>query len=419
MQWLTYLQEQTGIQVHDSQRAYLPETSTILPLKVHDDDDAAPATKSSVQPSIPSDLDLDGNVNTISYAGHRMFDDDENDSLSFLSDPQAPTNELTRANNLMQEKFESWAHYSSRALSLVQTLPATFEEMVVRRFAEGIFQTVQRKQCQQWLELKGWTWDNVGSFGSVSSQVPQAPGSNIAPSVELSAGYSKRMGLLLEQKRSTTRRTSNTLAGLPPGHNEKCATMPLRRSQRLMEKSIRIAMDDAAKIPVAFESHVLGGKIRKNIPTPTLQKRKGKYCPKEALRASGEKVNKHLEATAVQTPAATKDNKADGGEGEAQLPAMCNDNEEIGQRQSQQGPPVGNSKKPRGRVTCVPRLVPQKRAPTETASESSSDEGYLYQQPIKRNEASEMPVTKHRCVERRLPLPPPPEIPILSTSSDG
>ncbi|KIW19627.1 hypothetical protein PV08_00200 [Exophiala spinifera] len=419
------LQEHTGIQVHDSQRTYLPERSANPALNPHHD----AATKPAVQSSIPSDLDLDENVNTVSYAGHRILSVDDNDSLSFLSECRAPANELTRANNLTQEKFESWEHYYSRAHSLVQALPATFEEMVVRRFADGLFKTVQRKQCRQWLELKGWTWENVDSFGDISSQIPEAPSSTLAPSAEISARYSKKMGPLLEKKRSTAKRASNAPGRVPTGNNDT-RMMPLRRSQRLIEKGNRTAMEAAEK-PAKSESQVLGDSYRKNMSISSSQKRKAlkekASGPKQGRghestktgRASGGKDTGHAKAIAGHNPAVTRAQGIDDGMEEAQSPAGCKENERVGQRSCQQEPTKGNSKQPRGGISCVPRLVPQKRALTGAASESSGDEGYLYEQRIKHNNAQEMPVTKHRRVAHRLPLPPPPEIPILSTSSEG
>ncbi|KAK6371665.1 hypothetical protein LTS17_008917 [Exophiala oligosperma] len=420
------VEEHLGLQVHDSQATYLPEMPTNPPLNAHRD----AAVKPAVQPSIPSDLDLDENVNTVSYAGHRVFGVDENDSLSFLSEPRAPADELTKANNLMQERFESWEHYYSRALRLVQTLPATFEEMVVRRFAEGIFQTVQRKQCQQWLELKGWAWENVGSFGSISSQVPPTPNSNNAGSVEISARYSKKVELLLGQGGLAKWRMSNTLANVPTENKEKPATVSLRRSQRLIEKDNRIAME-TAKGSIDSGSQVMGGKFQKNIPDSRLQKRTGQkrnapvseqygtLRPKETHFASRKNDNRHLKATAGQNAAAARGRGPDDEEGKAQSTAMCKDTESIGPGSSEQGPTGGNRKKPRGHVRHLPRLVPQKRVFSKASNESSGDEGYLYEQPVKNNDAHEMPAAKCRRVERRLPLPPPPEIPIVSTSSDG
>lgn len=66
----------------------------------------------------------------------------------------------------------------------------------------------------------------------------------------------------------------------------------------------------------------------------------------------------------------------------------------------------------------LPQLVPQKRPVKDITDDSSDDAGHLYGHGRAKRVVNEehAPLKKRR--EQRLPLPPPPEIPILSTSSE-
>ena len=134
-----------------------------LPVLPHD------VPQEEEQVTIAEDLDLDVNANDLSCAGHQCDEIEESDSLNLLPQPEMQATQLAKISLLRQGRFESWEQYYSQGSSLVEALPDTFEEMVVRKFADGIFQKTHRKQCQQWLQLKGWDWANVATFGDLWS----------------------------------------------------------------------------------------------------------------------------------------------------------------------------------------------------------------------------------------------------------
>ena len=116
------------------------------------------------------DIDLDQNVTLMSYAGNLTRTIAEDAGVSTL-DLEAPRQGFTRAelDGLRQGRFQSWETYLHRGQALLAKMPRREESHVVERFVNGMYSEAQRQQCYQCLDLNGWTWDSVASFGFSST----------------------------------------------------------------------------------------------------------------------------------------------------------------------------------------------------------------------------------------------------------
>lgn len=361
--------------------------------------------------------------------------------MRFLPEPEVPASELAKINTLKQKRFENWAEYYSVGQSLRTSLPDSFEEAIVRRFVEGIFEEKHRRQCQQWLESRGWTWENVTSFNDMFSQNPERFEPSSGSDRGIVSLYSEKIGHIVQEKREQVEERvegNSTLKKPAPKGRSNAPRRPLRRSQRLVEKETQRETARAEHISLLKgaepgkghpKKEGAKGELRpqrraKRAPIPhslTTQQpgpdgvgagdatRVGDTRARHQAKVKGEGIQLR-EAVTGKTGGRGKRKAV--AESVAKIPTAQPLQVTHPRLQMREGEDVLRHNYP------LPQLVPQKRPVTDTLEDSSDDVGHLYRHGrAKRLVNEELPGTKRRR-EQRLPLPPPPEIPILSTSSE-
>jgi hypothetical protein len=436
-----------SVQVLDSQQHNHREASCISPahadrLKVHH----------GPHETVPDDLDLDANADMISYAGHHQYFPNKNDSLNMLPPSTAGATQLARIKTLRQRRFDEWTSYYDQGLRLLKSLPNNFEETVVRNFAGGIFNESHKKQCQEWLDANGWTWTNVTTFGDLCSQV--LANNAIQPVGHKQALSSpprqmEDMPATARAKHRTERPTDIKMAQKP---NTRRATgeEPLRRSQRLVEKDRLHTSSHEIPAPVAKAVHPtkanppnssahasdLSSNTRLRAKSEALAKKK-KPQPNVAEDKQVPRVQQHqaedgsaklrvadvnLETAVTRQLSALSTRKRDADLIRAVHPKK---------RLKSEKDKTGNLKDVKSRVLSA------KQEGAKVAGESSDDEGFLYKanyaDNLKSSRAGDVlrkrrsaklcddgAQRQHRTArkQQRLPLPPPPEIPILPTTDE-
>lgn len=389
--------------------------------------------------TVPDDLDLDANANTISYAGHHYHPSKEIDTLQELPRPGVPASQLARIKTLKQRRFDDWEYYSSQAQRLIETLPDEFEETIVRNFTEGIFKNSHRDQCRQWLDLKGWSWENVISFGDLCSQVlaanVQDPIDDLTGTAKLSRGVgeipvgraesgqtgypvisrkTKGSGLRttrVGKQHSVVRESSDTSAttqhhsgiqqgpgpenfhpgkGLPSGpavRKAKTRGIPQRVRSRT-----QLSFEDIDELSLDIDDLRSFNKTKHQGRSLEYNKSCQKTMPVKTVR-------RKRTADALEIIQSPMEEKTEG-------------------RLSKRGKPELK----RG-VKCDildSRIEPMtaKRMVLEHEAHSSDDAEYLFERdPVKQHPETAGFRRKGHTM-RRLPLPPPPEIPILPSSNE-
>ena len=327
-----------------------------------------------------------------------------------MPEPQAPASELAKMNTLQQGRFEGWTEYYLKAQKLKDALPDSFEETIVRIFVEGIFQEIQRKQCRHWLDSKDWTWDNITSFKDMLSQGPEPSDTSIESEGAHVSLYSESIGRIVKEREESRKgvRRSGVLKKLGKKQHLDAATEPLRRSQRLIERETQIA--HTAHVSLLNEP-----KPRK--PAAKRKRDQQEHQPVSNTMGNTDKLG-NLAAEANEERAVQQTR----AQVEAKDQATSTSMKKMVTTQPLQRTNSRLEKREvdgvRHRDQPLPQLVPQKRPLKRTVDDSSDDAGYLHKHgPAKRLVSEEQTrVVRHR--EHRLPLPPPPEIPILPTSSD-
>ncbi|EXJ90633.1 hypothetical protein A1O1_03736 [Capronia coronata CBS 617.96] len=426
-----------AVQVRDSQNRQRPQREEV-PREQHQ----RPPQQQGREETLPDDLDLDENANSFSYAGHRVTVPEETETLRLLRPPDVQASQLARVNLLRQRKNDDWQSYYSEGLALVKALPHAFEETIVRNFANGIFHDVQRRQCQHWLDEKGWTWDNIALFGELCSQL--ATSTETAEMLDLDDAIraSKKLketlcavGRLKAQSKAT--KSQKTKAS---GSKARTCAGPLRRSQRQVEEE-NPSQTQPTQLPADPGPPVA--------PGPRIRK------PRGATSAAKPEIGSEL----VQDQRIVQQDSPSGLPDPLQLAPRCAEgrlegglagarqvtNRELAQRLNmtpeadcdtrEEVPPspiivrgiplkpVASELRPRMETSVppIPQMVPHKRRIVEATEDSSNDEGFLRELEPRRSKhpvhrTSDGKQKKHK--RRRLPLPPPPEIPILSTTSE-
>ena len=324
--------------------------------------------------TVPDDLDLDANAHTISYAGHHQYIPKQNDSLAMLPPSTAQATQLARVKTLRQKRFDGWMSYYDQAQKLLENLPSSFEETIVHNFVDGIFKDAHKRQCRQWLDLRGWNWANVTAFGELCSQVD--------------ANNEHTIKAVARTRESVTpeRQMQDMLTAAAVGA-PIAAKKPIRRSQRIAEMNSQIVHPQ--NLLVTDFARVSTDKGTGTIVNDKLAQRS---------------------TSKTQAPPATT------------MPT--HDNTRM--------PPAASNARKRAAEPIELQRPPKRHRWTAGHAESSNDEGFL--QPSKRaNSAQGSPrrgrpikyhaygaERKHKREKKhqRLPLPPPPEIPILDTTEE-
>ncbi|KIV84688.1 hypothetical protein PV11_00456 [Exophiala sideris] len=420
-------QRANGVQILDSQPANRREGTP----QSQSPDLPRVAVPKTANATILSDLDLDANAETISYAGHQYHVGDL-DSLRFLPlpEPQVQASELAKINTLKQKRFQDWAEYYSVGQNLMTTLPDTFEETVVRRFVEGIYLEAHRRQCQEWLDSRGWTWDSLTSFNDMLTQTPR----HMEPSSDSNRGimslYAEKMGQIVKEREETEKKAKKRA----PKRHLNAATEPLRRSQRLVEKETQIAHTAHVSLSNEPQPRKRATKRKRNEQELKVQQ---PVCNTAGDNAEMSNVAAHAQGAmdlqraqaqaqthAQERPRKTKPLGAVADEEGGHEPQLVMPTSIVSiltkhpLQNTSSRPKKHGSDGIRRLDHPLPQLVPRKRPVRETAEGSSDDAGYLYKRIRAEASTSEEQTRVERRRERRLPLPPPPEIPILPTSSD-
>ncbi|EHY59199.1 hypothetical protein HRR83_001529 [Exophiala dermatitidis] len=459
--------------------------------------------------TLPEDLDLDENAISFSYAVRRDCSDGDTNTLQLLpqSDVQAP--QLVRVNLLQQRRYDDWDGYYSQGLCLIQSLPRSFEEAIVRNFVNGIFHTVQKKQCERFLDEKGWLWNNVTLFAKLCSQLYTSAG--IASDDDLSMGddpneagvlqpptnFTAALGTLgkSESKVNETDKQSHW-PQIADGYQAVPFSAGSRRGQRLVDKGsvrqsqpqqptqvqfqktrsrLKIAPADASqdlgstKVKIQLRPTVRSDQSREVDQTvlkkqeqqtarqnsPASRDKKPYFLLRSAVwdkdHPAGKVARKPpIPTTAVQEHAQDQDHD-DDREMNQPTPrhrkkstfistmAYRREDPDPGSSTSppimdqQPQPPLWSIKpttvasKLAENRAVLPQLVPHKRAFHDMAAlagDSSHDEGQRLLEMTSKHFSPAAKVRRtgkkylYRRPRRHLPLPPPPEIPILSTTSE-
>ena len=145
--------------------------------------------------SFIGDIDLDEPISPLNPAPERVTL--AGDSLVML--PDTTTTQLFRnraLSDLKQGKFESWSRYFSFGDDWIKSVTKRREAIVVEAFVEGIYDETFRKECEAWLDERGWAWANVKYFveehvqnsestGSASRKMPTAVEMAYMPAMRL------------------------------------------------------------------------------------------------------------------------------------------------------------------------------------------------------------------------------------------
>ena len=331
-----------------------------------------------------------------------------------LPPSKAQATQLARIKTLRQRRFDEWTSYHDQGQRLVENLPSSFEETVVHNFVDGIFKDAHRKQCQQWLDLNGWTWANITAFGSLCSQVLAGnPTPSVTePDVPMPSRQMKDM-LVIARSPGRNAADAGSKRNKEARGQRDAVHEPLRRSKRLLERDSLTTYPQASLSPGPGQDSCNGKKGSRADPN-------GK--PQDA------KTNREKQPQPQPQKPAKK-------QAHEPLPAMFETRKRKAGPSGSAPPSKRLKSRLKGRAAddkvSIPRLVPAKQHTAKPMQESSDDEAFLYEEnPPKQAAPQVTEITLHkrdpapsthrrkRDRKRRLPLPPPPEIPILPTTDE-
>ena len=391
------------------------------------------------------EIDLDENVTTMSYAKHLNGNVTNQDSLVML--PQHDSH-LTQANfvqPMKQGRFHSWDRYFAEGQALIEKHARKLEFDIVKSFIEGWYSESQRERCEQWLDLNGWTWESVAGFGL--SSTPSVPVH--LDSIDLRAVRTGNETAENRVKGVSTRDPASATTKQPKRKfNEVSRGKPnveTRSSQRLREQdqaARHIPKPQEVKKTKSFARMARPQPAMNNTATP-LRDARGRFItrrssspvlaahsPQNSIQQSG--VEGRELASRKKTKLedhATFEKHTKARPPKQQARAAPRASEASTRLKPIQRLPDRPSTPPRqqtpshGPERSVPRLVKRKRS-IDCISESK---GGKKKRMINADGLPPQPVLLAPAIGknegrkrkgRRLPLPPPPEIPIMPTSDE-
>ena len=385
--------------------------------------------------TVPEDLDLDANAETVSYTGHHQAVSKQNESMDMLTPSAAQATQLARVKTLQQRRNDDWTSYYDRGQKLLENLPSSFEETVVHNFVDGIFKEAHKRHCRQWLDTNGWNWTNVASFGDLCSQVLAGNTRNVAADSPVRLEPPRQMKDLIaaaganqeKRQRKDNKQPQKTTA------RQTTTQEPPRRSQRIAEKQ-----SQQSCLPRMSASSRLAVRLAKSV-SPAASNRADdntKGITKAAdMARDRSKPTKQTQPRTVSKKPSPRPERTEISKGVAR-PNTAGVWPVMSETESSAGPATKKRKcKIAEPGSAAPRLVSAKQQTSKPAEESSDDEGFLYKLKPNKDSASasaEAFLSKRRPAkyhaygaqrkregkQQRLPLPPPPEIPILSTTDE-
>ncbi|EXJ69127.1 uncharacterized protein A1O5_08062 [Cladophialophora psammophila CBS 110553] len=379
--------------------------------------------------TVPDDLDLDANAHTISYAGHCYSEPGQNDSLKMLSPPTVQATQLAEIKTLRQRRFDGWDSYYNQGQKIVEALPRQFEGTIVHNFVNGLFKESHRKQCQQWLDSSGWTWANVTTFGNLCSQLFANNATKAGMDTETLV-HPGGIGVVLAAVSKSGRDAG--AANCKKSSKGKCrqvtVDVPLRRSQRVADKQgLNTGHAGRQPEPKSIQGSFAHGVEQHKAQESKPENQVGNECSKTQNRPQSDNATDRRAGMRESETAGVKLPEMVGRARPRKGTAVATET-----RKSHKRKPVGvevrdYSKRLKSRskagdgddhAISIPQLVPFRGGIVKSVEESSNDEGFLYDGNLSQ---PSVPMTAgqprgHR--KRRLPLPPPPEIPILPTTDE-
>ncbi|KIW91927.1 uncharacterized protein Z519_07897 [Cladophialophora bantiana CBS 173.52] len=379
--------------------------------------------------TVPDDLDLDANAHTISYAGHCYSEPAHNDSLKMLSPPTVEATQLAEIKTLRQRRFDGWDSYYNQGQNIVEALPRQFEGTIVHNFVNGLFKESHRKQCQQWLDSSGWTWANVTTFGNLCSQLFADNATKAGMDTETLV-HPKGIGAVLAAVGKSGRDTgaAKSKKSSKGELRQVNVDVPLRRSQRVAEKQGLNAghagkQPELTSIQGYFAHRVERDKGQESKP----KNQAGNECPKTQNRPQSDNPTerragmRESETAGVELPKMMDKGRSTKGT------AVPTESRKSHKRKAARVEVGHYSKRLKSRskarvgddhAISIPQLVSFRGGIAKSVEESSNDEGFLYDGNLSKPSVSTTARQPRGHKKRRLPLPPPPEIPILPTTDE-
>lgn len=395
------------------------------------------------------EIDLDENVTTMSYAKHLSGDIANQDSLVML--PQHDSH-LTQANFVQpvkQGRFHSWDRYFTEGQALVKKHPRRLEFDIVKNFVEGLYSASQRGQCEQWMDLNGWTWESVAGFGLsgtpsvpvyLDSVDPRAVNKGNETAEKQAKGVSTR-----DPPSASTKQPKKKVIKVPKGK----PNVETRSSQRLREQgqaakgvlkpqevkktksAARTGCSQTALNKTATPTQDAKGRfISRRSSSPVLAANSPQATVQQSTAEGREpafrkrtKLGDHA-TSEKRTKARTPKQQATAASCAPELSTRLKPIQELPERPST---PSRQQTPSQGPEQTVPRLLKRKRSIDRIPEGEGRKKNRLMDADGLPPLPALLPALLVHAIGknegrkrkgRRLPLPPPPEIPIMPTSDE-
>lgn len=115
------------------------------------------------------DVNLDENVHTMSYAANIWDSAPLTDTLMTLPQLGLRTQLSQSPSTLKQGRFHSWDRYFAKANEMMKKIPKKREFELLSCFLNGLYSKKQRQECEKWLDVSGWSWSHLESFGIIGT----------------------------------------------------------------------------------------------------------------------------------------------------------------------------------------------------------------------------------------------------------